>query len=62
MRHHRAGIGCVCSMLWKEGLAVIRAMKEARGDEADDGISLLWWGIACIVSGAMWLVNLMVFG
>ena len=49
-------------MLWSEELAAIRAIKAARGDEADVGIRGLWWVIACIASAMIWIAILAAFG
>ena len=40
--------------LWREEMRVIRAIKAARGQDADDGISSLWWGIACMGGAMLW--------
>jgi hypothetical protein len=48
--------------MWSEEAAVIRAMEEARGGAAKPGISVLWWGIACVVSAMGWVAILAAFG
>ena len=47
---------------WQEELAAIQAVREARGDEANGGISVLWWAIACIAGAMFWALILLAFG
>ena len=42
-------------------LAVIRAIEEEVGGEADRAIKLLWWAIACLAGGIVWLAILAAF-
>ena len=47
--------------VWQKETAVIRAIEEDVGGEADRGIKLLWWAIACLAGGAFWLAILAAF-
>jgi hypothetical protein len=48
--------------LWREELDVVRAIEEAGVGEANGGIRIVWWGIACIASAMLWTGILMVVG
>ena len=47
--------------IWQEELGDTQAIEEEVGGEADRGINLLWWAIACLAGGIVWLAILAAF-